>query len=266
MAVLTPDNASSFGGLKIDRSTKVENGIFMGLYGNGGTGKTTIEAEIVLSEHGTPAILIDVEGGSSSVKHLANKGLEIVHVTTWNEIVDIRKATKSEHKYKAVIWDNLSEITNLYKLKVAPSGAPEIQQWGRILAEMQEFVREQREITEKRNIHTLFSLWEEIAEDKTTQMIRTKVNLFRGFAATFPGMVTQMGRVSVPSDRSEVRLLSFKPSERTDSKFRVAPNNELDVLPREFYLDRNAHFMVDLLATMKEGKPFPNDKYAKPKV
>src|SRR5258706_15429664 len=120
-SVLLPTNAASFAGLRIDRSKRTENGLFLALFGSGGTGKTTILSDIVRSEHGTPTLLVDVEGGSSSVRHLVEYGLEIVHVTTWREIVAIRKELDRSHKYKSVLWDNLSEITNLYKLQVAPN-------------------------------------------------------------------------------------------------------------------------------------------------
>lgn len=262
---MTPSNVRSFAGLQIDDRENLSNGVFMALYGKGGVGKTTILADIVRSPHGTPALLVDVEGGSSSVTHLKKYGLDVVHATTWKQIQAIKKAIEAGgHEYRSIIWDNLSEITNIYKLVVAPSGIPEIQQWGKILAEMMEFVRDARELTETNGINVGFCLWEEYRENPETGITKLQVNLFRSFTSTFPGMVTQIGHVSVPLNFSENRLLSFKPDDRNDSKFRVAPTDAADNIPKELWLDRDDYFLVDFLAMLKEGVSFPVEKYRKP--
>lgn len=265
MTVITPENVDTFAGLKIDRSTKQPNGLFIALYGMGGAGKTTELAKMTLSEHAKPTLLVDVEGGSSSVAYLKPKGLDVVHATSWREVFKIRQEIeKGSHGYKGVVWDNLSEITNLYKLQVAPSGIPEIQQWGQILATMQEFVRAQRAMTETHGMTVGFCLWEELIENKDTKLLKNAVNLFRGFRSVFPGMVTQVGRLTVPiQTNSEVRLLSFKPDERNDSKFRVSPMEDMNNIPKELWLREDSTVIKDMLALLKENVPFPVEKYAK---
>src|SRR5688500_7129694 len=107
--VMTPDNIDTFAGLKIDDGVNVAPGLFMAIYGTGGGGKTTLASEIVLSEYGTPAIIADVEGGSSSVTHLRKDGLTIVHPITWTDLKNLKKALeKRDCPYKSVIFDNMS--------------------------------------------------------------------------------------------------------------------------------------------------------------
>lgn len=268
---LTPNNASSFGGLKIDSEETTRPGLFMAIYGTGGGGKTTILSEIVYSEYGSPALLADVEGGSSSVVHLRDKGLDIVHPTKWSDVVAIKKEfERGNHNYKTLILDNISEIQALNVRAKAPTGMPEgpqaLKMWGQITAEMMEFIRELRNLT-LRGYNVLMVLWEETEKEELTQTIRTKVNLTPKFGAAFPGMVTMLGRLSVPGTASNgyIRKLSFAPSERTDSKYRVAPTDVAAKIPLELFLKQDSRFLVDFLATIIDNKPFPSDKYVAPK-
>lgn len=268
---MTPDNVRTFAGLIIDDGDVTPPGLFMAIYGTGGSGKTTVLSEIVLSEHGTPAILADAEGGSSSVRHLRKNGLTILHPTSWSEVKRIKRdLEKPGHGYKAAIFDNLSEMLALLVKEKAPTGMPEgsgaLKIWGQITAEYQEFIRELRNLTLK-GIHVLFVLWEENPKEESTGTIHKRVNLTPKLAAAFPGMVTMVGNMTVPGTASNgyVRKLSFAPSEKTDSKFRVAPTDEASKIPLELWLDGNTHFMKDFLATVIDGVPFPVEKYGKPK-
>lgn len=267
MTVLDKDNAKTFAGLPIETDEEIKSGLFVGVYGPGGSGKTTTIARLVESPRIKRMLFVDSEGGSSSVRHLVKHGLEIVKVTSWNDIRKIRAALKNEdHGYDAVGWDHISEITNLCKMSVAPSGIPEIQQWGQILAMMMEFIREQRKLATVYGVHVLTNLWEEQAEDKELEILKTKVALFRGFQTAFPGMVTMLGRLTVVQDKPPyLRKLSFVPSERTDSKFRVSPTDAAASIPQELYLrmDEDTNFIVDFMEAVCYGQKFNAQKYAR---
>lgn len=269
--VMTPSNVKSFGGLTIDTDETTRPGLFMAIYGTGGGGKTTLLSEIVYSNYGSPALLADVEGGSSSVVHLREHGLEIVHPTKWTDIIAIKKEfERGGHDFKTLIFDNISEIQALKVKSVAPTGMPEgsaaLKLWGQITAEMMEFIRDCRNLTLK-GYNVLMVLWEETEKDELTQTIRNKVNLTPKFGAAFPGMVTMLGRLSVPGNAANgyIRKLSFAPSERTDAKFRVAPTDVASKIPLELFLRADSKFLVDFLATVRDGKPFPVNKYESPK-
>lgn len=269
---MTPDNLDTFAGLEVVRKKdNIKKGAFMAVYGTGGSGKTTLLSEVVLTELGRPALLVDVEGGSDSVTHLLGQGLDIVNPDTWlkvKKVVDEFKAGK--HNYKSIIIDNLSEILALRVKHSAPSGMPlgsaTLQMWGQITSELQEFVRDLRVCTFK-GYNAFMVLWEETEQDEATKAVRYKVNLTPKFASAFPGMVTMVGRLTVPGDERDgyIRQLSFAPSTKTDAKFRVAPNEVTSNIPLELYLRQDTHFMPDFLECVVNGKPFPAEKYIKPK-
>lgn len=265
--VLTPDNVESFAGLTIV-NRKTPTAICVGLYGTGGSGKTSVLAQIVLSPHGTPALLVDVEGGSTSVEHLIEHGLDIVKPKSWGDIQKIREMVKrGNHKYKSIIWDNVSEIVNLCMRNVTTLEIPQIQHYGQVNSRMQEFIREQRDLARLEGLNTLLVFWEEYEKDELMLMTRKKLNLSPKLGAAIPGIVTMMGRLTVAGSAKSnyVRKLSFAPSEDTDAKFRVRPDEEAAKIPLELYLKRDSTFLPDFLATIRDGKPFPVENYQKPK-
>lgn len=269
MTVLTPDNAGSFAGLSFVNDDSPP-GMFMALYGTGGGGKTTTASEAVLSPHASPGLLVNVDGSFSSVLHLREKGLDIVTPTTWAQVKAITRMIDSgDHKYKSIIWDNLTELQTLCLKVKAPSGFPEgsdaLKVWGTTNAECMEFVRKRRDVAVSQGLHTFIILWEEVEKDDLTGLIRRKVQLTNKFSTAFPGMATMVGRITVPGKAPHyTRLLSFAPSEQTDAKFRVAPTDAAVNIPLELYLNKDTHFVVDFLAATIDGVKFPSHKYAKP--
>lgn len=267
MVVMTPDNAATFAGITISRSNKLDTGLCLGIYGIGGSGKTTELSKIVLSEHGTPALLVSIDGSHTSVLHLTDHGLDIVTPKNWNEVVSIHKAfKKGDHRYKSIIYDNLSVLAKWCMKGVTTLEVPQIQHWGQMTSRMFELVQECQDLSRIGGYNTLFVLWEDIEIDELTKIIRRKVELSAKLGAGVPGIVTMMGRLTVPGDAKSnyIRQLSFAPSEKTDAKFRVSPTEHAANIPLELYLKSDSTFLADFLATIKEGKPFPTDKYKKP--
>lgn len=266
--VMTPNNVRTFAGLNIvDKNTPTA--ICIGIYGGGGSGKTSVVAQIVLSLHGTPALLVDIEGGSTSVEHLKDFGLDIVKPKSWDDIKKIRASIKrGDHGYKSIIWDNVSEIVNLCMRSITTLKIPQIQHYGQVNSEMLEFIREQRDLARLEGINTLMVLWEEYEKDELMMMTRKKLNLSPKLAAAVPGIVTMMGRLTVvgKAKSNYIRRLSFAPSEDSDAKFRVRPDEEAAKIPLELYLRRDSTFLPDFLATIRDGKPFPVENYLMPKT
>lgn len=265
---MTPNNIRSFAGLNIKKVGENKDGVCIGFYGTGGSGKTTLASEIVLSKYGSPALLVDVEGGSSSVSHLMDKGLDVVLPANWNEVNKIRNEFKrGQDYYKSVIFDNLSEMQAMCMATIVPSGQPQIQHWGDMTARILQLVRDFRDLSRLSGLNVVFILWEEIEKEPLTEMVRKKVNLTPKLSAAIPGIITQMGRLTVHQSRPPyARKLVFAPSEETDSKFRVAPTDNAAKMPLELYLTQEVHFLVDFLAMLKDGQKFPSEKYARPRT
>jgi hypothetical protein len=268
--VMTPTNIESFGGLKISKESTPRS-IFLAIYGVGGSGKTTLCSEIVNCDDGTPALLVDIDRSSSSVVHLQERGLNIVKISTWKEAQALKKAIEKEGgEFKAIIWDNISELLSLCVKHYAPSGMPQgsdaLKIWGLVTADMMEFVRDMRTMCYEQGINLFMVLWEETEKDALTDTVRVKVLLTPKFGAAFPGMATMVGRLTVAgSERSDyVRLLDFAPDERYDTKFRVSPVESAAKIPLKLYIRRNSNFVCDYLNTVKYNKEFPTEKYKKP--
>lgn len=270
MPAMTPENVTEFAGLRISKE-KSPQSVFMGIYGVGGSGKTTTCAQIVYTEDCRPALLVDIDRSSSSVVHLQDLGLNILKISSWNEAKKLLNAFKTGNtEWKALIWDNISELLSLCVKHYAPSGMPQgsdaLKTWGTINAELVEFVRDIRTYCSRDGIHLFMVLWEETEKDQLTNEVRTKVLLNPKFAAAFPGMATMIGRLSVPgTEKTEyIRLLDFAPDTRLDTKFRVAPTEHAAKIPLKLYVREDHHFIVDFVNTVKHGKPFPAEKYRKP--
>lgn len=268
--VMTPANITEFAGLKISKE-KSPSSIFLAIYGVGGSGKTTLCAEIVNHPEGTPALLVDIDRSSGAVTHLQEKGLHIIKISTWTEAVKIKDAfKKGGHEWKGLIWDNISELLALCIRHYAPSGMPEgnaaLKLWGMITADMMEFVRDIRTYCTRDGVNLFMILWEETEKNELTQRIRTKVLLTPKFGAAFPGMATDVGRLSVVGNARNdyVRLLDFSPDEDYDKKIRVAPTDAGAKIPLKLYLKAGSNFVVHYLDTIRFGTPFPVEKFEKP--
>lgn len=257
--------ARSIAGLPILTGAPLETGICMAIYGAGGSGKTTVLSEVVLSDDGNPALLIDAEGGSSSVSHLIPHGLDVVQVQKWPDVMKLLRTLDSpDSKYRSVIADNMSELQSMCMRNITTE-QPQIQHWGQCTAEMLRFTRMLRDLSRFRALNTLFTVWEETEKDEELAMLRRKVSFTPKLAASFPGIVTMVGQLSVVArDPNYVRKLTFAPSPNLDSKFRVSPQDNAAGIPLELYIRKDAHFLVDFLATVNHGIPFPVARYAAP--
>lgn len=269
--IMTVSNTKTFAGLSVeDETIETKPGACFGFYGTGGAGKTTIMAEAVLSKYGTPALLVDNEGGSSSVTHLKKYGLDIVKPKDWNEITKLRKQLQGDHSYKAVMWDNLCEIATLCMKSVTPLEIPQIQHYGQRNQRILEFVREQRDLARLSGVHVFFCLWEEIDKEELTGMVRKQIALSPQLRGSIPGILTMIGRITVPSKNNPtgMRLLDFAASETQDSKYRVAPTDAAAKIPQQLWIRKDGtndvNFVVDFLNTIIEGIEFPAKKYAPP--
>ena len=264
--VLTPSNARTFAGLKILSQEQSEVGLCMAIYGGGGTGKTTLLSQVVQSPYGSPALLVDVDGSSSSVRHLVPHGLDIVPVARWNDVTRILSALdKSDNPYRSVVVDNLSELASVCMRNITTEPTPQIQHWGQMTSDMLRLVRMMRDLSRFRGINVLFSAWEETSKDEEAGYIRRTVNFTPKFAAAFPGIVTMVGHLGIHNNPPEyTRILTFAPSPKLDSKYRVSPLDAASKIPQVLYVRPDAQPLVDFLATVRDGAPFPVDRYRPP--
>jgi hypothetical protein len=264
--VMTPDNAQSFAGLNIVKTrTVVNRGLCMGLFGGGGAGKTTIAASILQSEFSPRVLHCDAEGGASAIAHL---DVDTARITSWSEAqrigAEFRKAKLGDTPWDTIIWDNTTELQNLNIQSICGDAPPEIQQWGKSTSDMLRFTRFWRDLSQAIGINVILVCWDEIEKEESTGIWKRRVCFTKKLQAQYPGIIPFLGHVSPNERDANSRVLSFRPSNKTDAKFRVAPTEAAAKIPLELYVQRDAPVLADILDTIRGGKPWPTAKYAPP--
>jgi phage nucleotide-binding protein len=241
-----------------------DQGFFLMLYGPGGAGKTRTAGK--LARYAPMAAHLDAEGGASSLADLVEEGkVDSYDAVSWKNLEDTRKQMERDPgSYRTIILDNMSEIQAVAMRSITTAAKPEIQQYLICTAYMLEMIRGWREIARKHGINVIMTAWDETEKDELDGMIKKRVQFTPSLASKVPGLITMVGHLTVPSATSTTRMLSFAPSTRTDAKFRIAPNGPAKDIPLQLWFGDDANPLADMLATVREGKKFPADRYKKP--
>jgi hypothetical protein len=147
----------SLGGLPVVPVQKRAPFINMLVYGESGTGKTTLAGSADACPALRPALVVDFEGGTESLVR-PYPDVEQVRVTTWKEmqkVYDELRLSKT-HGFSTVILDSLTEIQkfNMYQIMVEliekrpdlDPDVPSMREWGKNLEQMRKFVRAFRDL------------------------------------------------------------------------------------------------------------------------
>jgi len=177
---LTP---KTLAGLNVTRVQERSSYFNMLIYGDSGVGKTTLagSAQAVLAM--SPVLVIDIEGGTESLKH-SYPNVEMIRVTTWKEMQEVYNVLHDgDHPYQTVVLDSLTEIQkfNMYDImndlaQKRPDLDPDVpgmREWGKNLEQIRRFVRGFRDL----DIHTLFTSLAKSDKDQKTGITTTKPSL-----------------------------------------------------------------------------------------
>jgi phage nucleotide-binding protein len=177
---LAPKN---LGGLPVQ--TVQERSAFynMLIYGDSGTGKTTLAGSADEVPAMRPVLFVDIEGGTESLRH-SYPEVEQVRVTSWKEMQQVYDVLHSgEHEYSTVVLDSLSEIQkfNMYtimndmtqKRPDLDPDVPRMREWGKNLEQMRKFVRGFRDL----DMHTIFTALNTTDKDQKTGLTTMKPQL-----------------------------------------------------------------------------------------
>jgi hypothetical protein len=264
---ITKANVDKIVGLPV-RSVKQQTtagGVVMAFYGAGGSGKTTLASQIALVEDGAPVLFLDAEGGTSSIAHMDN--VDVVDIGSWKQLMEVSQAVSTDESlpYKSIVIDNLTEIQSVNMRGIVGNALPEWTHWNRSTSDMLRLIRMYRELARFRGINVLFLVWEKIDKNENTGRMRRGVNFTPSLANSFPGIVNTVGYITtVKNPPLYTRCLSFAPDPDYDSKFRRAPTDASNDIPHEIYYNINEYPLVDIINTVRYGKPWPKGKYLKP--
>jgi hypothetical protein len=179
--VLTP---KTLAGLTVTPVQERSSWFNMMFYGDSGTGKTTLAGSADGVPEMRPVLVVDVEGGTESLKH-TYPNVEVVRVKTWKEMQDVYNVLhdRTAHEYRTVILDSLTEIQkfNMYSImgqlmQARPDLDPDVpgmREWGKNLEQIRKFVRGFRDL----EMHTIFTALAQTEKDNKTGITSTKPSL-----------------------------------------------------------------------------------------
>lgn len=272
--VLTPTNAAAYmrkwGGIDVRTVDKIVAGLKIGLYGPGGSGKTTTVATACNSALGKPMLYINARGNPHVV---ASRGadIEVVDIMKFKEIEDIRKdivtaLNRGDFPYKSIALDTVTEMMSMdLRDRYGAMANVEWTQHSATTADGLNLIRNFSDIADNYGIN-LFFVFQEVSEDREIRgqkVNRSELALNKALQSQAPGIINWLGRMYILDDAPRyTRCLDFRPIEKQQvSKWQVDPDDERfkGILMEIF--DPN---LGDIIDAVKGGKPYPVDAHLKP--
>lgn len=275
MTVWTPDKTADirkFAGLSIDTPEDAkQTGTVCVIYGAPGAGKTTAACQLIDSPYcQRGAVILNADAGQEAVQHHIDSGkLANIDITSYTQVEAFQKEYSREQPWDLIILDNITEYQNLIHKALSPEGPVEIQHYGISTAKIMALARQWRLLAHKYNLTVMLLAWEFASTDREQKkegeyaVTRRSVDLSDKLGQRFPGIVGTVMHITVESDRNLTRKLALGgASTRTQAKLRRDDNDTAAwTIPYELFYRRGERPLVDIMATLKEGVTFPQDKY-----
>lgn len=262
-ATITKENAEILiSGLVVkNTSDYTQLGSNWTLYGQAGSGKTTLPASLHGTEFG-PVLYGTAESGISVIQPL---GIPYVDIAKWSDLEALLKAFKMPNPpaVKTVVLDNLSEMLAKCIMFISPSGQPTQPEWNKITNLMLNQIRDWRDLTKNMDLNVFFLAWDADERDDL-QAVKKDINFTPALRKAFPGIVDTVGHIAVLDKKPDMRKISFAPSPKTIAKFRRAPTSNAKKIPFEIYYGLENMPLLDILRTLKSNVEWPASKYPIP--
>ncbi len=213
----------SLGGLKVRKASDSQNNPTALIYGEGGTGKTTLAASIADVERFCPVLHLNIENGADSIASRDN--IDVVDIDTINELQAVFSElhAKSCLDYRTIIVDNLTEaqaqgFEHILKTEksrdfVGFDGASWANgAFNRSSEQMRKLVRYFRDLP----VYTIFVAWEKDYSDSGAPDIGP--HFTKTFGKEAPGLVNDVYRLSVKNGE---RILQTGRTDRASAKDRT---------------------------------------------
>jgi phage nucleotide-binding protein len=201
-------------------------------YGVPGVGKTTLCGSAVDHPKTRPALLIDCEGGTVTLR---GKDIDVKPARSMDDIVQIHNdlRTNNDGYYKTVIIDSLSELADLDMRTVMADMVkrskeqgkdrdPDVadrREWGIVRTHMRKIVRAYRDLP----MNTLFTALLNIDKDDVTGKTTFYPAMSGKLKGEIPGFVDIVGHMRVVMEGEEVvRKIQFQGTDKVTAKDRTA--------------------------------------------
>ncbi len=156
-------------------------------YGLTNAGKTHLCGTIAEVEEATPALLLDIEGGTLTLSSMISddSGLDVTRPRRWSEIQEIYDYFRHENdRYKCILVDSVTEVQRMLSMgnimeelsgdaayeDLGRAIAPERRDWLRSSEQMRKFFRAFRDLAyhpdEEKRVHVVITALEKMDEKK----------------------------------------------------------------------------------------------------
>ena len=197
----------------------IDRGISFIIYGNPGVGKTTLATTLPPEQ----TLIVNSEAGDGPLLGKGHIVFELIKFVEDGEfektVEDLYKTLRTtDHPFKYVVLDNLSEIENQLLLSITKrrgKEVPTIKEYGDVAFKMKEWVHLYRDLQYK-GINVIFNAWEfpielRSAEGNLLTLILPKVS--KSYAPNICGLVDVVGHMEV-HEKSGKRWIRFRPNDQ----------------------------------------------------
>lgn len=218
----------TIGGARIEKVGNKNPSLNILIYGDSGTGKTTLAGSADDVPEMRNVLLVDLEGGTESLR-VEYPNVDTVRVQSWKQMQSVYDDLhRGSHGYNTVVVDSLTECQkfNMYTImtelvdrktddnKYVDPDIPSVREWGKNIEQMRKFVRAMRDLP----IHTIFTCLEQERKDDKTGATKVKPSLSGKLAdevAAFLDVVMYYYVKEVPVEGGEAELRRVLLTRRT---------------------------------------------------
>jgi len=262
--MVVEQEAMKIGGVTL-RTNKTNGlrGLFMGLYAQGGGGKTLLAGSV--AELGATCY-IDAEGGSEvldyrdEIIHYADAYSYQTFINIVNGLVQLYK--KGEEPFKNIIVDNMSELLDMAEDHYGIQGDDkyDLQKYNLVKKDFLKRIRALRDIARQHDVNIILLLWDADEKDERG-VLKKDLALTPKLREKFPGIVNIIGHISSVQGKPNMRQLSFEPSPKSVSKFRRSPTSSAMAVPYVIRYSYDKLPLPDIIRAIKGEKEWPKGRY-----
>ncbi len=194
------------------------------IYGETGSGKTRLLGTAVDCEATNPCLLIDVEGGTKTLRGIK---IDVVRPSSWKEIQDIYNFLRHDNtKYRSVGIDSLTELQKKYSLgtilgdltgegesdytDLGGTVVPTRQDWLKTGDQMRKFIRAFKELAYlkdvKMRLHVLMTCLEKY-DDKRNQVSPLFSGALAGESGAYVDTLARLSHITTEEEGEEGKLV-----------------------------------------------------------